>query len=67
MDPQTGEPIDQNDPRLTPEYYAYYYSLRPLDPRLPRPLLNWSRCKCIHIFFVFVFVFVFVFCFFCFN
>ncbi len=26
------------DPRLDPAYYVYYYSQRPLDPRLPPPL-----------------------------
>ena len=30
-------------PRLSPEYYAYYYLQRPLDPRLPPPLFNWSN------------------------
>lgn len=29
--------------RHTAEYYNYYYSQRPLDPRLPLPLYNWSR------------------------
>eukprot|EP00743_Colponemidia_sp_Colp-15_P003429 GILK01003703.1.p1 GENE.GILK01003703.1~~GILK01003703.1.p1 ORF type:complete len:886 (-),score=146.11 GILK01003703.1:435-3092(-) len=32
--------ISPNDPRLDPNYYAYYYSQRPLDPRLPPPLFN---------------------------
>ncbi len=38
-----GEAIAADDVRLTPGYYAYYYSQRPLDPRLPPPLYNWSR------------------------
>jgi len=29
--------------RLTPDYYVYYYSQRPADPRLPTPLLSWSE------------------------
>ena len=37
-----GEVISRDDPRLTPAYYAYYHSQRPLDPRLPPPLFNWS-------------------------
>ena len=37
-----GETVSANDPRLSPEYYAYYYLQRPLDPRLPPPLVNWS-------------------------
>mmetsp|Transcript_7102 Transcript_7102/g.9824 ORF Transcript_7102/g.9824 Transcript_7102/m.9824 type:complete len:877 (-) Transcript_7102:379-3009(-) len=36
----TGEPISPQDPRLDPAYYAYYYSQRPLDPRLPPPLIS---------------------------
>lgn len=36
-----GETVSANDPRLSPEYYAYYYLQRPLDPRLPPPLFNW--------------------------
>jgi hypothetical protein len=35
----TGETISPSDPRLDPAYYAYYYSQRPLDPRLPPPLI----------------------------
>eukprot|EP01087_Luapelamoeba_hula_P002898 TRINITY_DN1270_c0_g2_i3.p1 TRINITY_DN1270_c0_g2~~TRINITY_DN1270_c0_g2_i3.p1 ORF type:complete len:990 (-),score=152.68 TRINITY_DN1270_c0_g2_i3:865-3834(-) len=32
------------DFRYDPGYYAYYYSQRPLDPRLPPPLFTpWSR------------------------
>ena len=38
-----GETVAANDPRLSPEYYAYYYLQRPLDPRLPPPLFNWSN------------------------
>ena len=38
-----GEIVAANDPRLSPEYYAYYYLQRPLDPRLPPPLFNWSN------------------------
>ena len=35
--------ISPDDPRLSPGYYAYYYSQRRLDPRLPPPLvLPWS-------------------------
>jgi len=34
-----GEQISPQDPRLDPAYYAYYYSQRPLDPRLPPPLI----------------------------
>eukprot|EP01083_Nonionella_stella_P014557 40873_1 len=37
-----GEKVRPGDPRLSPAYYAYYYSQRPLDPRLPRPLFDWS-------------------------
>ncbi len=32
-----------NDVRYTPDYYAYYYSQRPLDPRLPPPLISWEQ------------------------
>jgi hypothetical protein len=32
------ERISPKDPRLDPNYYAYYYSQRPLDHRLPPPL-----------------------------
>jgi hypothetical protein len=28
--------------RATPEYIAYYYSLRPHDPRLPTPIVGWE-------------------------
>eukprot|EP01119_Soliformovum_irregulare_P003593 TRINITY_DN1429_c0_g1_i1.p1 TRINITY_DN1429_c0_g1~~TRINITY_DN1429_c0_g1_i1.p1 ORF type:complete len:819 (+),score=254.62 TRINITY_DN1429_c0_g1_i1:2889-5345(+) len=35
----TGETISPQDPRLDPAYYTYYYSQRPLDPRLPPPLI----------------------------
>jgi len=42
--PSDFENISPQDPRLDPGYYAYYYSRRPLDPRLPPPLiLPWSR------------------------
>lgn len=35
--------ISPDDPRLSPGYYAYYYSQRRLDPRLPPPLVvPWS-------------------------
>eukprot|EP01114_Cavostelium_apophysatum_P015790 TRINITY_DN437_c0_g1_i1.p1 TRINITY_DN437_c0_g1~~TRINITY_DN437_c0_g1_i1.p1 ORF type:complete len:807 (-),score=226.65 TRINITY_DN437_c0_g1_i1:175-2595(-) len=34
------EGISPQDPRLDPAYYAYYYSRRPLDPRLPPPLIS---------------------------
>jgi len=37
--------VDENDPRLSPEYFAYYYAQRPLDPRLPPPLFNWSSWR----------------------
>lgn len=37
-----GEVVSPNDPRLTPEYYDYYYNQRPIDPRLPPPLFDWS-------------------------
>lgn len=37
-----GEKIAPDDYRLSPTYYAYYYSQRPLDPRLPKPLFDWS-------------------------
>ena len=40
-----GETVSANDPRLSPEYYAYYYLQRPLDPRLPPPLFNWSLLR----------------------
>lgn len=41
--PPTGNPdSSKEDYRLTPEYYAYYYRQRPIDPRLPPPLVNWS-------------------------
>mmetsp|Transcript_18657 Transcript_18657/g.30290 ORF Transcript_18657/g.30290 Transcript_18657/m.30290 type:complete len:178 (+) Transcript_18657:121-654(+) len=42
IDSRSGEKIGADDPRLTPEYYQYYYSQKPLDPRLPPPLYNWS-------------------------
>lgn len=35
----SGEEISPQDPRLDPAYYTYYYSQRPLDPRLPPPLI----------------------------
>lgn len=42
-----NETINPQDPRLDPNYYAYYYSQRPLDPRLPPPLppssWNWAQ------------------------
>lgn len=37
--PVIGEQISPQDPRLDPAYYTYYYSQRPLDPRLPPPLI----------------------------
>ena len=39
------EGISPSDPRLDPNYYAYYYSQRPLNPRLPPPLFNpaWNQ------------------------
>lgn len=37
-----GEAISPEDPRLSPAYYAYYYSQRPIDPRLPPPLVDYS-------------------------
>lgn len=40
-----GELISPDDPRLSPAYYAYYHSHRPLDPRLPPPLFNWSSIQ----------------------
>jgi len=36
------EGISPEDPRLDPNYYAYYYSHRPLDPRLPPPIFSWQ-------------------------
>src|SRR4051812_27799612 len=39
VSPVSGETISPADPRLDPGYYAYYYSQRPLDPRLPPPLI----------------------------
>eukprot|EP00005_Dracoamoeba_jomungandri_P000822 CAMPEP_0174250706 /NCGR_PEP_ID=MMETSP0439-20130205/793_1 /TAXON_ID=0 /ORGANISM="Stereomyxa ramosa, Strain Chinc5" /LENGTH=861 /DNA_ID=CAMNT_0015330845 /DNA_START=106 /DNA_END=2691 /DNA_ORIENTATION=- len=42
--PSELEEINPQDPRLDPQYYEYYYSQRPLDPRLPPPLiLPWNR------------------------
>jgi hypothetical protein len=38
-----GETVMSDDPRLTLEYYNYYYSQKPLDPRLPVPLVNWAN------------------------
>jgi len=38
----TGESISPQDPRLDPAYYTYYYSQRPLDPRLPPPLIPYG-------------------------
>ena len=38
--PVSGEQIAQNDFRLNPGYAAYYYSRRPIDPRLPPPLVS---------------------------
>jgi hypothetical protein len=35
--------ISPNDIRLSPEYFYYYYSQRPLDPRLPPPLISWEQ------------------------
>jgi len=29
--------------RQTAEYFAYYYSQRPIDPRLPVPLMTWEQ------------------------
>ncbi|EAL67546.1 hypothetical protein DDB_G0279865, partial [Dictyostelium discoideum AX4] len=34
------ESISPQDPRLDINYYNYYYSQRPLDPRLPPPLIT---------------------------
>eukprot|EP01112_Ceratiomyxa_fruticulosa_P018700 TRINITY_DN6024_c0_g2_i3.p1 TRINITY_DN6024_c0_g2~~TRINITY_DN6024_c0_g2_i3.p1 ORF type:complete len:1006 (-),score=246.37 TRINITY_DN6024_c0_g2_i3:591-3608(-) len=39
----TPEPINPQDPRLDPSYFAYYYSQRPLDPRLAPPLLSYNN------------------------
>lgn len=36
----SGENISPQDPRLDPAYFTYYYSQRPLDPRLPPPLIG---------------------------
>ena len=38
-----GESIRPDDQRLSQEYYHYYFSQKPLDPRLPPPLINWSN------------------------
>jgi len=38
--PVNTEAISPQDPRLDPAYYAYYYSQRPLDPRLPPPRIS---------------------------
>jgi len=38
--PVNAETINPQDPRLDPAYYTYYYSQRPLDPRLPPPLIG---------------------------
>lgn len=38
-----GEPLNPQDIRLHPDYFAYYYSQRPLDPRLPPPLISWEQ------------------------
>jgi hypothetical protein len=38
-----GETIRPDDQRLSAEYYHYYFSQKPLDPRLPPPLVNWSN------------------------
>jgi hypothetical protein len=27
--------------RASFEYYAYYHSMKPLDPRLPPPVYDW--------------------------
>lgn len=43
--PNTPESIDPNDPRLDPAYFHYYYSQRPIDPRLPPPLLSWRQAN----------------------
>lgn len=40
ISPLMGEKISPQDPRLDPAYYTYYYSQRPLDPRLPPPLIT---------------------------
>ena len=38
---QNPEGIDE---RLSDyKYYVYYYSQKPLDPRLPKPLLHWDK------------------------
>lgn len=42
MPPEGLEGISPHDPRLDPAYYAYYYSQRPLDPRLPPPIMSWQ-------------------------
>jgi hypothetical protein len=39
----SDQPVGPDDPRLSPEYYAYYYQQRPLDPRLPPPLFNYNN------------------------
>mmetsp|Transcript_30988 Transcript_30988/g.75567 ORF Transcript_30988/g.75567 Transcript_30988/m.75567 type:complete len:941 (-) Transcript_30988:317-3139(-) len=45
VDSRSGEKINPKDVRLNPEYSEYYYSQRPIDPRLPPPLLNWSSAQ----------------------
>ena len=39
----SDQPSGPDDPRLSHEYYAYYYQQRPLDPRLPPPLFNYNN------------------------
>jgi len=38
--PLSGENLSPQDPRLDPGYYAYYYSNRAINPRLPPPLVT---------------------------
>jgi len=42
-DAQVPDDIAPDDLRLSPAYYKFYYSQRPLDPRLPPPLVRYSR------------------------
>eukprot|EP00727_Mastigamoeba_balamuthi_P012133 m51a1_g7542 putative maternal protein pumilio (845) ;mRNA; r:70110-73424 len=43
--PVTPDPtwdLNNQDFRLDPKYHKYYYSQKPLDPRLPPPIFAWN-------------------------
>ena len=39
------EELQNETYRCHPDYHAYYFSFRPIDPRLPKPLFSWNLPK----------------------